>query len=893
MRNFAVALLASTALTTVAHAQTAQEPAAGAPAAPAAPAPAAVPPPAVPAPSVSAPAAKAKDFGTVYSKAPETAKPAPVVAKPDAAAKPQDDAPAPKRRKVVKDETPVKSSAPATAASTPATNGDATGPALSSAQAIGSKAPVGSAPQLAPSQQSLDSFQPGSVVSDKVLRDVVQPSSDYNEAGKYTPGFYSNNANGPLGDSKSGWRGFKDGQFNITFDGVPFGDANDPSHHSAAYFPAPFIGGVLIDRGPGSASQVGYATFGGTMAISSRELSDKMGTEIAGSYGNFGTYTGNVTQQTGLIGGTTRAMAQYSYQKTDGALDYGHVDTNNFLIKLDTKINDNWTLTLLGTTGYENYNNTNPISWAQLQTFGRTYGQVNGNAKSQEFVGYNNSEKRTDMVYADLKGKLGYGITIENKVYTYAYDYPTLQNNGNDQSLEGNASAANGGTLGLTTSKSAIKITNPVGTCLDSKGVSTGKTCSTTVTFAGVVDGDVTGFKKNNNFRAYGDVVDLKRDVDAGFASGQFRTGFWWEQVDNHRYQQYYDYTQGKLYDQFTPTLTTSGATLSAAQAAIDKVAGSYKLDLDSHITNTQFYAEYEWKPMAGLSITPGFKHESFTRDHNAAVNQTTLQPANLSKTYDATLPFISVSQKLGDQWTVYGQASKGFLAPPVAAYYVYNFDSNDIRPETTTNLQAGVVYKSKNLTMSADVYRILSKDASSTTTGPDGTQILISNQDVRRQGIEGQATYAFGNGFGLFASGALMEAMVTNGSNNGLAYQNTPSYTAAGGALFDNGMFFGSLLYKVTGDQYGSGGQLAGIESNHVGSYNSTDAVIGMRVDAKKWFGYGEKAEIKLGVGNIFDNHNIVDIGGKPASNDPNTAGLSYTSQAGRVVYLGGKVNF
>ena len=147
---------------------------------------------------------------------------------------------------------------------------------LTSDAAIGSGAPAGSAPALAPSQGSLNSFQPTSIVSDKIIKDVVKVGADYNETAKYTPGFVSNNANG-IGDSKSGWRGYQDGQFNITFDGIPFGDANDPSHHSAAYFPASFLSRVTVDRGPGAASQFGYATFGGTLGLNSLELSDKEG----------------------------------------------------------------------------------------------------------------------------------------------------------------------------------------------------------------------------------------------------------------------------------------------------------------------------------------------------------------------------------------------------------------------------------------------------------------------------------------------------------------------------------------------------------------------------------------------------------------------------------------
>ena len=161
---------------------------------------------------------------------------------------------------------------------------------VSSDAAIGSGAPAGSAPALAPSQGSLNAFQPTSIVSDKIIKDVVKVGADYNETAKYTPGFVSNNANG-IGDSKSGWRGYQDGQFNITFDGIPFGDANDPSHHSAAYFPASFLSRVTVDRGPGAASQFGYATFGGTLGLNSLELSDKAGASVQASAGTQSTFT--------------------------------------------------------------------------------------------------------------------------------------------------------------------------------------------------------------------------------------------------------------------------------------------------------------------------------------------------------------------------------------------------------------------------------------------------------------------------------------------------------------------------------------------------------------------------------------------------------------------------
>ena len=60
------------------------------------------------------------------------------------------------------------------------------------------------------------------------------------------------NENGPgLSEKDAVIRGFGDGEYNVTYDGIPFADTNDPTHHTTAYFPASTIGAAEVDRGPG------------------------------------------------------------------------------------------------------------------------------------------------------------------------------------------------------------------------------------------------------------------------------------------------------------------------------------------------------------------------------------------------------------------------------------------------------------------------------------------------------------------------------------------------------------------------------------------------------------------------------------------------------------------
>ncbi len=761
----------------------------------------------------------------------------------------------------------------------------ATGLPISSPDAVGSKAPPGSAPALAPSQAPLDSFEPTSVVSDKILRDVVVPSGDYNDAVKYTPGFASSNPNGPLGDAKGGWRGFQDGQYNITFDGIPFGDENDPTHHSAAYFPAAFLGKVTIDRGPGAASQVGYATFGGTLAMQSFELQDTFGGNVQSSYGAFSTLNASATVQAGLDKNTgVRLLMQYNHSETAGALQYNSVETNQWLLKGDRQFGD-INVTAFANYGREHYDGGNTPSVQQYYLGGPTYAALGPNPFTAQYTGYNNSEKQTDMEYINLKADY-FGFHFNDKVYTYSYWYPDLQNNPANTATEG-LSTAIGGADTITSVKVPL-----LGGGTQKLGFD-------------VPVGDITGYLKNNNYRAWGNIFDATRDFSAGYASGTLRTGVWWERGDNWRIQEYINYTTGVLYPAYAQTL----------QGAYQ---GAYKLDLGSHIENVQPYIEYEWKPIDNLSITPGYKFISFTRNQTAVINQTTISPQYYENTYRAGLPFFSARYKLTPELAVYGQASRGFLAPEVEAYYVFNPGQSNINPQTTTNYQLGAVYKSGNFTGDIDVYQITANNFPITYTTTTGLTNYTNGGTARYRGFEAEGTYKIIQGLAFYASGAIIDARFLEGEFAGLRVGGAPSFTAAAGFIYDDGRFFGSLLHKVTGDSYGSGSTqtywwrtmgnfaLTNPQVNHIPAYDTTDLVLGVRGNFFEQWGVHNKVEVRFGMTNIFDNHGLTDIGGSSAVGYLNpsvsatngiaaTAGapFTYTSQAGRYTYGGVKIWF
>ncbi len=405
---------------------------------------------------------------------------------------------------------------------------------------------------------------------------------------------------------------------------------------------------------------------------------------------------------------------------------------------------------------------------------------------------------------------------------------------------------------------------------------------STKIAIPGVSNGDVIGYIKFNNYRAYGNSLKLEHDLDLGMFSGTLRAGLWAEQIDNQRFQLYEDYTTGQ-------TFTQLGASNQAA----------YKLNLSSHITNVQPFIEYDWRPLEGLTITPGYKYESFERRHVALVNQTTRQPLTYDHTYDVSLPFLAARYQVNDEVTVYAQASQGFLAPAVAAYYVFDPSVGGIKPQTTTNYQAGVVLKNERLTADADIYQVTADNFAVTNVTSTGETYYTNSGTARYQGFEAEGSYSLRNGFSAYGSLALMDARFIKGKNQGLRVGDAPTTTGAFGGIYDDGNLFGSLLTKVTGDFYGSNGQAANSATtnaglNHVSGYNTTDFVVGYRADLLPMTGVAKTATLKLGVYNVFDHKSITEISGNPSGlTSINNTSLTYSFLPGRLIYGSLSVDF
>ena len=147
------------------------------------------------------------------------------------------------------------------------------------------------AAQLAPVKSVLDAGSARTEITSNYVSEYTSPVTDFADIIQAAPGTVSFTTNGiGNGQAKIYFRGFVDDDYSMTWDGVPFNDSNDPSHHSWAYIPAAAIGHVDFDRSPGTASDIATSNFGGTIHFFSPELSDEAHVRVEGTYGSWNTY---------------------------------------------------------------------------------------------------------------------------------------------------------------------------------------------------------------------------------------------------------------------------------------------------------------------------------------------------------------------------------------------------------------------------------------------------------------------------------------------------------------------------------------------------------------------------------------------------------------------------
>ena len=665
--------------------------------------------------------------------------------------------------------------APATPAATPATSGPAATADDPQKIAEGSDIIVTAtkANEIAPVTASLQTTQPQSIISRSFIEDSLPATSDFNQIALISPSVSnSGNANGSgLSESKAQLRGFQDGEYNVTYDGVPFGDTNDPTHHSNTFFPSNTVETLIVDRGPGNASNLGQATFGGSLNMFSRATREDTSVEAKGSFGSYNTYLLRGLVQSGAIQalGGTEIVLSAQHIKSDGLRSFSPFTSNNVFGKAVIPIGTA-KLTLLATYNENDFNqpdNDGPTI-TQVNEFGK-YFSLNDDPNTQNYYKYNHTHKTTDFELAKLEVDVTPFAHLDTRGYTYSYDNETLS--GSDVTLYGNTAAD----MLAVTNANKVQLTQ-----------------------GGAKVFGVPGYTKTNKYRVIGDITKLHLDIASWVNS---TVGFWYEHSNTYRQQR--DVNLLTMDPNFAEKTVTDPSTGLVTPSNI-------KFDQDSHINHLEEFIEVELRPFAGLKITPGFKHAEFTRIDIAAYNQTTRIPSNFKKTYTADLPFLTINYQPIDSLSFYAQYAKGFLMPPLSQLYVADPSLSTVDPQKSTNYQVGAVYHGGHLSLDVDGYYIDFNNKFVSTPGSSGVLASFTNiGGAIYKGIEGQATYAFNGGFAVFANGSVNYAKTNNATDVvHTQVKLAPTFTAAGGIIYKHGPIRFSLIDKYTGKEWFSAGE-------------------------------------------------------------------------------------
>ena len=686
----------------------------------------------------------------------------------------------------------------------------------------------------APSSTPLDALQPTSVVNKDFIEKTMPLAANYDEAIKFTPSVFDTAPNGPgLAESQNiSIRGFQDGQFNVTFDGIPFQDANDFTHHTTSYFMAHDLGLIDVDRGPGTAATIGNATFGGTVALLSKAPDEQRIVNAYGSYGSWNTLNFGAQYDTGTLPGGTRILIDAEGVSSDGYLTNLSQRRQNIYGKLVQPLGPDTTLTLVSMYNHVRQNISLGATLAEIEAFGPNYG-LSRDPANQNYFGYNTDFIKTDFSYADLATKVGQGWSLDAKVYTYGYFHKGL--NGEDP----NGEFPNGTTI---------------------SGPADGAT--------GVAQypNDVPGQLLTNNYRSVGTIVRVTRD----FGLGDVKAGFWYDHQVNTRSLYEVDMSQNMVlnYDIDTGANTDPVTGLpNATDRALHQILQTF-----------QPYGQIDLKPVDGLLVTGGLRYSYFDRSVDAAVNVKTGLPQSYDNKFHSWLPSFEANYRLSPIWSIYGQAAKGFLAPNENFFDRGTPNTTSLKPQVSWNYQAGTAIRSKRLALSVDAYII---DFSNLITGvAQGGQTVFTNLGgVTYRGIEAEGSYGFGHGFSVYANGTLNSAKVQDG---GGWVPNAPKATAAAGLIYDHDGFNVSLIGKWIGPRFGDSG-----DSQYLAPTATADLSVGYEL--ARLLPSLKSAELRLKLNNLTNNTKIINLAGYTVG-----AGTPlYWTQPGRSAFLSLSVKY
>lgn len=720
------------------------------------------------------------------------------------------------------------------------------------------------AAQLSPVKSLLDAASARTEITSQYVTEFTSPVTDFGDITNIAPGTYALSENGVgMGQAKIYFRGFVDDDYTVTWDGIPFGDTNDPSHHSWAFVPAPAIGYVDFDRSPGTASDMGLANYGGSIHYFSPQPSDSMSMHFTESTGSWNTNMVLGQFDSGLfLHGKANFWFEGHHMGSDGYQTENFQQRTAGTAKFTYKFSNKTYLSLVGTSVIADSNtpNNDPYRF-QLAANGDNFllqsNQYNADGTLNGlYYKYYTYHVPTDFEVITFTKDFAHGLRLELKPYTY--NYSNHQHYNNDQYSETNS------TVGLNT--------NPIVPC---NGAQT-KAC-------------MTAIDKMNQYNRGGAIAT----VSAASKYGVFRTGGWMEYAYTNRYQ-----------DGTDPTTW------------IDATELQFLSFRESFITRTfQPFAEYQLVAVPRLTLTGGFKSADYNQTltqwasgkkigllgcPGTATAQSCPTVALHEAKYNNILPSIEANVRLQPYWSVYGQYGRASIIPFSSIFDVTNAEVAQTPPPTVaTTYQGGTVLKVNHLSMDADAYHIhfINQYSSYTypaSSGPNaGLTYYYASPPGDTNGIEGEGNLYFAKGISLFMNGtlgkAVYEAAAAQAPSPANGNLGVPASTEAWKALAPHDTESLGMTYQSKGYDMGFFNKRVGSrwEDDACASLGTCHQVVPLNPfwmnnlflnytvrNGSRW----DNSKLKLSINNVFNFHNITDISANNALTGTEGNGVLYT---------------
>jgi iron complex outermembrane receptor protein len=292
------------------------------------------------------------------------------------------------------------------------------------------------------------------------------------------------------------------------------------------------------------------------------------------------------------------------------------------------------------------------------------------------------------------------------------------------------------------------------------------------------------------------------------------------------------------------------------------------------------------------LAIEAGFKY--FIND----LSGTNMVPGPQSAMHQKIskfLPRATISYDISDNAQVYGDVITEIRVPvPITNYpNTYNAATgvlsqigiSSAKPERSLGEELGFRYHDKLLTIDVAVFNKKLTDhsvVSQAFLNGAGINTSINAGGLRMRGITGEIGLSPIHGFSPYVNAQYLSTKTLDNlqvlndflPTKGKEGVNSPKFVATIGINYNNGPFFGNVLFKYTGSQYSTFMNDAKLQS-----YHTIDLGAGYRIPA----GYiGKEATIRVSVSNL-SNKPYLGTFASVQPNAVNTVGVNGTTIVGR----------